>query len=214
MNKNKTYTPPENSISKYNYNSSLSMKATLLSVILLFLSMSIFSQTLDYNKVDDFTGTHIIKTKGWKGQIPKKADRLDQNSHLYISMSYIKTKENDEYFALTVFLFNVGDMGCFSEYDGKAMLLLESGETLTFKQNSDTNCDTNFYSVDYLMLSEEQSSLSNWREAIAENFEVLASSKVKKIRVYATKGYKDFEIIPDKEDYFAKHALLLKDNLQ
>src|SRR5690554_4270297 len=116
------------------------MKFPLLLFFMMLTSISIFSQTIEYNEIDEFTGIHTIMTKGWKGQFPKKADRIDPYSNLYISMSYSKTKEAIEYFSLNIYLFNVGDMGCMSKHDGKVMLLMDSGETFTFMQRSDTNC--------------------------------------------------------------------------
>src|SRR5690606_40914003 len=88
----------------------------------------------------------------------------------------------------------VGDLGCLSKYDGKIMLLMDSGDTFTFMQNSDTDCGSNSYFTNYLMLSEDQAVLPNWREILLENFNEIANSKVKKVRVYATKGYLDIEV--------------------
>ncbi|MFZ2905294.1 MAG: hypothetical protein WAZ98_03725 [Cyclobacteriaceae bacterium] len=186
----------------------------LLAFIFLLPSLVNYAQVIDKDQKDDFTKTRIVTTKQFSGSTLRKDDYIDTNNSLVISAVYSKDDKGAILYAINIGIVVKGiNYGCLSEYNGKMIILLENDSTIEAKQFSTTNCDSNYLPAQYLPLSEADHNNPVWSELVLENIELLSSKKVKKIRVYATEGYNDFELKPEKQDVLIRHLTLIKSRL-
>jgi hypothetical protein len=176
-------------------------------ILLLFcLTSSIFAdaQIKATKKIDEFTGQMTIsspsdwiqkkeigKTKAQQKQIDALGDKI------LLGLTYSLKKDSDSpvYF-LTSIVQNEG-LECLSQHTGKILLLFEN-ETLEVSQISDTDCTNGFKAANYLLVSrdvlEKSQSEADWTELTNAYLEVFLSQELKKIRIYGTNGFLDFEI--------------------
>jgi len=177
----------------------------------MLITLNVFSQRIEVNKIDDFTKSHIIKTNMLESTNPnrvifKKSDYIDITNELLFSMSYYKSSDTTEVYYMSV-MFTV-DLGCLSQYDGKMMVILDDNTVLTFMQFSNTDCSS-VLRADYYLLNREDSDKPIWRETMADNILKLLSHKVFKIRIYGSKYYNDFILKPEKQNIISSHLNII-----
>ena len=93
------------------------------------------------------------------------------------------------------------------------MLLFENDSTMTLKQLSKTDCSSSVLAANYIPLDEEQAKDPLWKDLLESNVKILAENKVKKLRVYGSEGYYDFEIKDDKRDIIIQHLKSIQTKL-
>lgn len=198
-----------------------SVHSFLFSGIMLAFSLSASAQniTLESTKnVDDFTKTTKIdvvpKGEILKGKkVTKQTAYLEAQKTIYEAaaigtMTYFKNKDGNELYYLNI--AKSVDLGCMSQYDGKAMLMFEDEEVIEIKQISETDCG-DFVNVRYILVSKEvydgtttETGMTNFLNAQNKTLQLLETKKLKKIRIYGSKYYDDIEIIPDLQNIFQR----------
>jgi predicted metallo-beta-lactamase superfamily hydrolase len=183
-------------------------------IVFVFLCSSVFAQTIRSDKVDDFSKKRTISTNAYEGRKWRKADFIDDKNQMLASMSYTTGREFDLYF-LELMLLTTSDFGCLSNNGGKVLILFENDSTMELYQSSDTDCDNNSPSAVYAMLSRDDlEKVADPPTLLDETLKKLQSNLVKKIRVYGTKGFRDFTIKPEKKSVFTTHINLIKNSLR
>ena len=79
-------------------------------IILMFsmlITLNVYSQRIEVNKIDEFTKSHIIKTNMLESSNPnrpifKKSDYIDITNELLFSMSYYKSSDTTEVYYISV----------------------------------------------------------------------------------------------------------------
>jgi hypothetical protein len=185
------------------------MKSIIVSILLSALCINAYSQKIDRNENDEFTGTRIITTQYGQDKSPRAADKIATEHSVYTKAMYFKD-ESSEIYVINMFFITTIDFGCLSKYDGKMMLLFDDGSTMTLTQTTDTDCSDN-PSPGYLIVSDEESKQTDWKETQKSNLKKIISSPVKKIRIYGSEGYYDYELLPDKKTIFSQHLKAIED---
>jgi hypothetical protein len=195
------------------------MKKIINVFIIFFLNgvtSNLYSQNIflePIKKVDEFTKTLTIDLYPYEEimfgkKISKFPLPVESGKEFYMSASigvrYIKRENGNEFY-----LFSVKksvDLGCLSKYDGKMMVLFEDGDTITLKQQSDTDCGSEI-KVNYYFGSPEvieSNSMENLQIEQSGIVEKFRTKKISKIRVYGTKFYDDIEFRPEITDIYSK----------
>ncbi len=213
------------------------MRIIVFIYILLFTTTTAISQSIEVNRMDDFTGTHVIRTQMYElmekagGLLSEGIDGVDDmfdldniidkdtldhgivfQHRMHTSMVYNKNKAGEEVFFINISLSMKGiDIGCLSEYDGQMMLLTKDDEVLRLAQYTDTDCGgtsrySNDYKAAYILVDREHLHADNVIQMMRANFNKIMNKKIKRIRIYATNGYYDFNVKKDKQSILMQHA--------
>lgn len=185
----------------------------ILTMLLTIITVAAISQQIDKDEKDDFTGTRRITTKPFAGSTWKKTDFIDNKFNVLFNAGYSKGKDNEGVYLLSLNIITTVKFGCLSEYKGKIMLLFENDSTMTLKQLSKTDCSSSVLAANYIPLDEEQAKDPLWKDLLESNVKILAENKVKKLRVYGSEGYYDFEIKDDKRDIIIQHLKSIQTKL-
>ena len=199
-------------LNKNNFN--LNKMKYIITFLLICFSTSLFSQVKLFRKTkDDFTGGLTISTSPYKKKFPKKKDRIDKQQLLNFSLAYMQPKAQDKglYYVFVIFNANM-DVGCFSEYDGKLMFLLSNGTVIECIQKSDTDC-SDMPNGTFALFDEDVKTYAEMVGYTNENIELLLNNDIKKIRIYSTNGYYDFEMKDENKDIFKQHYEVIQNEM-
>ena len=160
--------------------------------------------------VDEFTKDRIIITSPyWDGVSSQEFDIISTEDAIWFSMSYLEN-ENGGIPAFNLTIKSDKRFGCFSQYDGKMVLLLEDSSTINMIQSSKTDCgsqvyNSSIYSVQYAFDGYKDLSTQDYRSKMSNYISTIFRIKVKKIRIYGSEGYMDYQLKPDKMYVFRSH---------
>lgn len=178
-------------------------------LLFLFISVSINSQSIITNNVDEFTKVKFIETNITKEKRIKEIDNITvDNGSMYFNLSYFQSDQSS-IFLFNILLYSKNDLGCFSKYDGKIIFLLENGKTIEGKQFSETSCEKTGNTIKYGLAKSDEIATQQF-----ENFETLSKERISKIRIYGSKFYQDFTIKEEAKDYIKNHFILLNDEVK
>lgn len=181
------------------------MKKILLVIILFSTYLTSQNIRIEYDENDDFNGNRTIETAYQFKKWPKKSDFIDTNNELVFSLKYIKSPTIEKPAYLLNFIINSSvDLGCLSEYEGKIILLLENGLQIECFQISKTSC-SNYPSASYVFDFRRDVNLYDAAVSSSVYLKEIQKSPLKKIRIFATNGYKDYEIKSDKRNIITEH---------
>lgn len=160
--------------------------------LLLFFPLFCFSQHLVKNDIDEFTGDHHIQVNCYEGERWVQGDRINKGfgKYIFLTGQYIKDKEGQELYFLTLNIQSLPQGSCLSQYDGKIIWLFSDKTTLELPQISETDC--------------EYTSINGKYKLTPEQLEILKTKQPDKLRVYTTKGYMDYELKEDKKELINK----------
>ena len=179
---------------------------SLITISLILAQIACFSQSIQLDEIDDFTGSRKIITSPWRGKTIKPSDFVDVDKSLLVNTSCLI---KDSITLHTITLYLMSDIGCLSKYDGKAIILFEDKSKIEIHQLSDTDCDDS-PTASYLLLSrDEGEDKSNFQSKIEENYSHIMNHDITKIRVYGNKYYKDFELNLKSQDILKRHFSLI-----
>ncbi len=162
--------------------------------------------------IDEFTGIQSLYAFEGKGRYQRIKDRIDKLKEVEFSMSYVSNKEGRLLVVHFSFYPRYSDMGCLSKYDGKIILLLDNGKTIECTQNSETDCSDS-PSASYVFYEKGVKSIEQGFLQSEEKLEEISKSVISKIRVYANKGYRDYEIQEEKGGVFTRCYEAIMDKL-
>lgn len=170
--------------------------------ILFFFPLFCFSQHLVKNDIDEFTGDRRVQVNCYEGDRWATSDRITKGfgNYVYLTGQYIKDKEGNELYFLTLNIHNLPQGSCLSQYDGKIIWLFNDKSTLELPQISETDC--------------EYTSINGKYKLTLEQVETLKTKQSDKLRVYTTKGYLDFELKDDKKELMQKTFETLVNTVQ
>jgi hypothetical protein len=166
------------------------MKTT---VLFLFFSGIVFSQQLAVSKIDEFTKKEVIQVNASKGAHWKTTDNIAKGFFNNIFLSLNKSHTTN-FLTLDI---NIGTAICVSNNDGKIITLLEDDSTLELLQVSKIDCNSRV-AVRYFLSDLD--------------LEKLKTTVIKKIRLYTTEGFFDFEIKENKKEIIKKTFILFQKN--
>ncbi len=185
----------------------------LITTLLCIAMFPVLGQSIESDNIDEFNKSRVIKTKAYEGNLWKKKDFIDDKNEFLVSMMFSKSKDGTEIYAVKLEVLTARDFGCFSEHAGKVMILFENDSTMELAQFSETDCGAPFTAL-YVPAARENLNSPLIQDIVKENFNKLASTNIKKIRVYATKGFVDITLKPEKTNIIAVHAGLIRDKLK
>lgn len=172
-------------------------------VFIFLLPLYSFSQFVAKNEIDEFTGDKTIQVNCMTGSTWGESDKISKGlfAYAFLTGRYVLSKDSPAgSYSLTLNLHQLAQGSCLSEYDGKAIWLFEDNSTLEITQFSKTDCNWDNLTGYYSLSSDEVDKLIN--------------ARVKKLRVYTTKGYIDYEIKPKKIEAIQLTFTLLKDTVE
>lgn len=196
------------------------MKFATTLLLLLFFGFVSFAQNISLEetvKKDDFTKavTIVVTPKEEVAQrrnVVKTFLTIEEGKRTFPQLKYIKSEKGEEFYLLN--FVKAIDLGCLSSYDGKAMILFEDGETLTLKQQSETDCGDTI-NVNYYLASAETikgNDMTLFQAEQQEYISLMITKKITKIRIYGSKYYDEIALRPETQDIFQKMFLRI-DNL-
>ena len=163
-------------------------------LLLLFFGYS-FGQNIAINEIDEFTKNHIIQVNCSKNKEWKTSDNILKGifNNGFLSLKNIKTKE----MSLNILQLNtqLGFSVCTSNYKSKIIILFSDNSTLEIKNTNEIICSTNILNTFHIT---------------NEEINTLCNKQFKKIRIYTTDGYLDFEIKEKSIDMIKKTFILYK----
>lgn len=166
-------------------------KISFLTLFLL-IRISAYSQNISISKIDDFTKKEILQINASKNKKWKGSDNIAKGFFNNIFLSLRKTGTLN-----TIQLdIQIGAIICLNNLDGKTIILFNDDTTTELTQVSRLECAQRILSSYYLP---------------AESLKKLAQVEIKKMRIYTTDGYFDFEIKEDKKELI-KNTFILLDN--
>lgn len=139
------------------------------------------------DEIDDFDGSRTIITKFLRhnNTYPKRSDYIDEENTLLYYLIYSKDSEGNEIFGISFIIMPPVELGCLSNYDGKAILLFEDDSRISMKQVSEVDCSSQ--TPRYLLYSPSQGTSARTYIEMEDNWEILKSKKIRKVRIYADK---------------------------
>lgn len=185
----------------------------ILTILFIFCNLTAISQQINKDEKDDFTGARNITTKPFAGNTWKKEDFIDNKFNVLFNVTYLKQKDTEGLYLFSLNLLTTVKFGCLSEYEGKIMLLFENDSNMTLKQFSKTDCSSDILTANYIPLDELQAKDPIWKDLLESNVKILAENKIKKLRIYGSEGYFDFEIKEDKRDIIMQHLSSIRTKL-
>jgi hypothetical protein len=150
-------------------------------LLLLIITASCFSQIeFSVNEIDEFEGTlkritkssnRVFKAEKTSGTLNISAARVDKFYFIQISVNE--------------------DLGCLSEYDGKAMIKLTNGTIIECTQLSETDCD-DYATASYVAIPRDETENPNSEDLNKGNLKILSTVPIEKIRVHGPDYYNDY----------------------
>lgn len=179
--------------------------------ILTLFSLSCFSQNISTNKIDDFTGDHVITTSFSKGNKFKFSDAIDKEKSLFFSAGYYNTKSTGlEFYCITLMLsLHTQKTTCLSDNGSKAIFLFDDKSTFEFIYLSKTECGSSTLSGTFYAAKDKEDI-----ENTKDNFIKLSTKNVSKIRIQTTEGYIDYEIKPEDTEWIKNHFKIILEEAQ
>lgn len=166
-----------------------------LFLLLLFSKFS-FCQNIAQNEIDEFTKYKVIQVNCTKNKDWKTSDNILKGllNNGFLSIKNIKTSET----TLNILQLNtqLGFSFCTSSYKSKIIILFSDDSTLELKNTNETTCST---------------TVINTYHFTNEDLVTLCDKSFKKIRIYTTDGFLDFEI-KDKSVEAIKNTFILYKN--
>jgi len=163
----------------------------------------VFSSVKTTIQVDEFEKTKRIETETWLS-----FGRTERYG--LITGNMIKYKDITSF---SLSLFGI-DLGCLSEYTSTIKVKLTNGDIVEFSQVSDTDCG-NYPSGRFIPLTKEQLKLTQYKQILTNNLELLKSYDWETIRITGSKYYADLKPekskkIPNPEQFFRQHLVAIE----
>lgn len=173
------------------------MKKISLILVLSLVSLCVFSQKLEENKVDEFT-KHSVKRTSW--------EHLVQNMKMNANVRVSKIDANSlffefKYFGSTVSIFSV-------KKGNNIMLKLDNDSIVTLQTIDDQISEKGAGAIGFGGSGAYGISLTC--SVDKKSFEILSNHKVVKFRFYTNDGYIEEEVGPKKQDLISKEFQLVK----
>jgi len=171
------------------------MKNLLIPLLTVIPFMCFGQVTLQIDEVDEFEGTLRKITK------PSNCFKSEKTAGiLYIGAGRV---DDAVFISFTI----TEDLGCLSEYTGRAMLKLIDDSIVEITQITDTDCD-DIASARYVLLKRDEMNDPDFESIMATNLKKLETIPIEKIRVYGSEYYSDY-IPNDKfKDFDSKNVLI------
>ena len=169
---------------------------TFITLLIFALSVNCFGQIkLSIDEVDEFDGSVQKLTKSTK---------CFTHTSGYGTLSIRVGSVNDYCF----YEFTISNnIGCLSEYEGRALIKLTDGTIIEGIQIGSTDCSAPL-SARYIPITREESKSDEGIELMKERIEVLKATPIETIRIYGTKGKADFKPNSAFRKFDAKEALI------
>lgn len=169
-------------------------------LFLLLYPFMLFSQNIESNKIDEFTGDYTVMTSPQKGKRFKFSDAISTDNNIFLFTGYtLSKKTNYEMYIINISMRIDNNMTCLSKGD-KMILLLEDESKIECINFNQTDCSGTIVNGTYGTTPD-----ANLPAIMPGNFYLLSLKKIKKIRIYTSDSYRDFEIKEEEKEWVRNH---------